>query len=122
MFHQFCQETNADGVIPTFSNHHPRYSYVSLGADGYATEVAEKKPISNNASCGVYYWKRGSDFVKYALEVLSEYPEGGPTCSVIAAYDKALRDGKKIATFECKDAWQLKFPKDLEAFYRARRL
>ena len=27
-------------------------------------EVAEKKVISNNATAGIYYWQKGSDFCK----------------------------------------------------------
>lgn len=120
-FHQFCIKTEADGVIATFSSNHPRFSYVALGSDGFISEVAEKKPISSVATCGVYYWKRGSDFVKYAKEAVVEFPEGGAGCSMIAAYEKALQDSKKLASFKCKYSWQLKFPKDLEAFYRSRK-
>ena len=33
-------------------------------------EVAEKKVISNTATVGLYYWKKGSDFVKYAKKMI----------------------------------------------------
>ena len=29
-------------------------------------EVAEKKVISKHATAGIYYWKKGQEFVKYA--------------------------------------------------------
>jgi hypothetical protein len=105
-FYQTCIKSKADGVIATFTSSHPRYSYVSQGKDGNINEVAEKKTISQNASCGVYFWKRGADFVKYA-----EGLTGGSAaseCSVIMAYKGAINDGLVIETFKCSHSWQLK--------------
>jgi hypothetical protein len=119
-FHIFCQDSNSDGVIATFNSNHPRFSYISLGADGYVEEVAEKRLISNIASCGIFYWKKGSDFVKYAEKAIFDFPEGGLICSMMAAYAASIKDGKRLQTFQCKYSWQLKFPKDLESFYRSR--
>ena len=36
------------------------------------SEVAEKKPISNIATVGVYYWKKGSDYVKYTEQMIEK--------------------------------------------------
>ncbi len=52
-------ETNADGGIVTFKATHPKWSFAKIGHDGFITEVAEKKPISNDATVGFYYWKHG---------------------------------------------------------------
>ena len=59
-------ETNADGGIVTFEATHPKWSFAKINEQGLVTEVAEKNPISNIATIGFYYWKNGSDFVKYA--------------------------------------------------------
>jgi HAD superfamily hydrolase (TIGR01509 family) len=48
-----------DGGILTFEASHPKWSYARVGDDGFVSEVAEKKVISNNATVGVYYWKQG---------------------------------------------------------------
>jgi len=53
-----------DGGILTFKATHPKWSYAKIGDDGFVSEVAEKKPISDNATVGVYFWKKGSDYVK----------------------------------------------------------
>ena len=61
---------NADGIdagILTFKATHPKWSYAKVGEDGFVAEVAEKKPISDDATVGVYYWKKGSDYVKLSL-------------------------------------------------------
>ena len=36
------------------------------------TEVAEKNVISNNATVGIYFWKKGSDYVKYAKQMIKK--------------------------------------------------
>ena len=41
-----------------------------LDNKGYVKEVAEKKPISNNATVGIYWWRKGSDYVKYAERMI----------------------------------------------------
>ena len=55
---------NLDGAILTFEAIHPKWSYAKCDDQGFVTEVAEKKVISNNATVGVYYWKDGEDFVQ----------------------------------------------------------
>ncbi len=47
-----------DAGIITFPNKHPKWSYAKLDDEGYGTEVAEKKPISEHATVGIYYWKK----------------------------------------------------------------
>jgi dTDP-glucose pyrophosphorylase len=49
---------NADGIdggIVTFKATHPKWSYAKIGEDGFVSEVAEKKPISDNATVGIYF-------------------------------------------------------------------
>ena len=48
-----------DGGILTFNASHPKWSYARVGDNGFVCEVAEKKVISDEATVGVYYWKRG---------------------------------------------------------------
>ena len=64
------QETEADGGIVTFKSTHPKWSFAKI--DGRVTEVAEKNPISENATVGYYYWKHGSEFVKYAEQMIEK--------------------------------------------------
>jgi len=55
-----------DGGIVTFHATHPKWSFAKIDEDGIVTEVAEKKPISDIATVGIYFWKKGSDYVKYS--------------------------------------------------------
>jgi HAD superfamily hydrolase (TIGR01509 family) len=65
-------ETNADGGIISFTATHPKWSFAKINENGLVTEVAEKNPISDIATVGYYYWKHGSDFVKYAEQMIEK--------------------------------------------------
>ena len=61
-----------DGSILTFCNPEkdPKWSFAKLNEHGYVIEVREKKPISTNATVGIYYFKSGSDFVEGAFDMI----------------------------------------------------
>lgn len=60
-----------DGVIFCFESTHPKWSFVKIDDEYFVTEVAEKKPISNLATCGVYYYGEGKLFVTAAEEMIN---------------------------------------------------
>ena len=53
---------NYDGGIVCFCHDDPKWSYVRI-KNGLIVETAEKNPISDHATCGIYYFKYGQDFV-----------------------------------------------------------
>jgi len=112
------QETNADGGIVTFKATHPKWSFVKIDERNIATEVAEKNPISNNATVGYYYWKRGSDFVKYAEQMIAKNIRVNNEFYVCPVYNQAIQDGKIIRIDEAKSMWGLGTPEDLEHFIK----
>lgn len=58
--------TDGDGaILTTKGDGTKKWSYALWGAEGF-DHVAEKEPISDRATCGLYWWKRGKDFVTYA--------------------------------------------------------
>lgn len=109
-------ENNADGGIVTFRATHPKWSYAKVGEDGYVTEVAEKNPISNNATVGFYYWKNGSDFVKFAEQMIEKDVRVNNEFYVCPVFNEAIGDGRKIKTFEATKMWGLGTPEDLNYF------
>ena len=52
-------------AIVTFPASGPKWSYV-LCECGQVIEVAEKREISGEATVGIYFWRRGRDFVSAA--------------------------------------------------------
>ena len=110
------QETNADGGIVTFESTHPKWSFVKLNNDGIITEVAEKNPISNIATVGYYFWKKGSDFVKYAEQMIQKNIRVNNEFYVCPVFNEAINDKKIIKSFNIKKMWGLGTPEDLSYF------
>lgn len=105
-----------DGGILTFKATHPKWSYVKLSNDGFVSEVAEKKVISDNATVGVYYWKRGSDYVKYANDMIVANDRTNNEFYVCPVFNYAIKDGKKIRIKEISKMWGIGTPEDLNNF------
>ena len=109
-------ESNCDGGILTFHATHPKWSFVKIDDNGYATEVAEKKPISDIATVGIYFWKRGSDYVKYAEQMISKNIRVNNEFYVCPVFNEAIQDNKKIKIFEIEEMWGIGTPEDLNNF------
>lgn len=107
---------NADGGIAIFKSSHPKWSYARIDEFGYVTEVAEKKPISENATVGIYYWKHGSDFVKYAKQMIEKNIRVNNEFYVCPVYNEAIEDAKKIYAIEVKGMSGIGTPEDLNLY------
>lgn len=111
-----------DGGILTFEATHPKWSYARVGADGFVSEVAEKKVISNEATVGVYYWKKGSDYVKYAEQMIAKNIRVNNEFYVCPVFNEAIEDGKKIKVKRVESMWGIGTPEDLETFLKDHKL
>ena len=112
-------ETGCDGGILTFESVHPKWSYAKVNSDsGLVERVAEKEPISKNATVGIYYWKRGSDFVDYAEKMIEKNIRVNNEFYVCPVYNESILDGKRIVIYEIDSdsMWGLGTPEDLENF------
>jgi beta-phosphoglucomutase-like phosphatase (HAD superfamily)/dTDP-glucose pyrophosphorylase len=105
-----------DGGIVTFEATHPKWSYAKLGDDGFVSEVAEKRPISNLATVGIYYWRHGSDYVKYAEQMISKNIRTNNEFYVCPVFNEAIQDGKKIRIKNVERMWGIGTPEDLNYF------
>ena len=109
-------ETDADGGIVSFKGTHPKYSFAKINDKGLVTEVAEKDPISDIATVGYYYWKKGSDFVKYAEQMIDKNLRVNNEFYVCPVFNEAVKDGKEIRTFDIPKMWCLGTPEDLKYY------
>jgi len=110
---------NADGIdagIVTFKNTHPKWSYARVGDDGFVAEVAEKKPISNDATVGVYFWKHGSDYVRCAEQMIEKNIRVNNEFYVCPVFNEAIEEGKKVRIKEIRRMWGIGTPEDLHNF------
>jgi HAD superfamily hydrolase (TIGR01509 family) len=109
-------EQDVDGGIVTFRATHPKWSCAKIDERGYVTEVAEKNPISDIATVGIYYWKRGSDYVKYAEQMIDKNIRVNNEFYVCPVFNEAVGDDKRIKTFDVPAMWGLGVPEDLNYF------
>lgn len=114
MYSMLCSDT--DGGIVTFEASDSKWSYAKVEQDGYVSEVAEKKVISNEATVGIYYWKRGSDYVQCAEQMISKNIKTNNEFYVCPVFNEAIQNNKRIKTFPIQKMWGLGTPEDLNHF------
>jgi HAD superfamily hydrolase (TIGR01509 family) len=105
-----------DGGIVTFKSTHPKWSFAKLDEDGFVAEVAEKNPISDNATVGIYYWKHGKDYVTYAEQMIDKNIRVNNEFYVCPVFNEAIQDDKKIKIKQIDKMWGLGTPEDLTFF------
>jgi dTDP-glucose pyrophosphorylase len=110
-------ETEADGGIVIFKSTHPKWSFAQINENtGLIDLVEEKNPISDNATVGYYYWKYGSDFIKYAEQMIDKNIRVNNEFYVCPVFNQAIEDGKKIRPFIASQMWGLGTPEDLKKY------
>ena len=86
-------EQNLDAGIVSFHATHPKWSYAKTDENGFVTEVAEKNPISNIATVGIYYWKHGSDYVRFAEQMIENNIRVNKEFYVCPVFNEAIKAG-----------------------------
>jgi NDP-sugar pyrophosphorylase family protein len=115
-FLSYLREKNADGGIVTFIATHPKWSFVKINEEGVVMEVAEKKPISNIATVGIYYFKKGSEFVQAAEQMINKNIRTNNEFYVAPVFNEMISSGKKILTYPIAEMRGLGTPEDLKRF------
>lgn len=105
------------GLISTFDGkRHPKWSYAATDDDGIVTEVREKDPFSDHATTGLYLWRRGSDFVRYANQMIARNIRVNNEFYVVPVFNEAIADGHQFGIVACDRMWGIGVPEDLEFF------
>ena len=98
--------TNVDAIVWTFNDVHPKWSFVRTNSRGFITEVAEKKPISNIATCGIYWYRKGKDFVNYANQMIAKNIRVNNEFYIAPVYNEMIQAGGKIIPFYVNEMHQ----------------
>lgn len=115
-FLDFTWIHDCDGVLGCFISESPKNSYVKLNSEGQITETAEKKVISNFATNGLHYWKRGSDFVGSAEEMIRSDDRCNGEFYVAPTFNYLIKSGKKIMPYFFNMHFPVGIPEDLEKY------
>lgn len=125
-FEEYVESTGCDGCVICYTGFHPHM----LGSDNYAfcrtdgmeiLEVREKQPFTDNkmsefASAGNYYFKKGSYIKKYFQQLIDEDVNINGEYYVSLIYNLMIRDGLVNLVHEIPHMLQWGTPFDLNIY------
>ncbi len=94
------------------NKHSFKYSYCLEIEENHNFVIADMV-ISN---CGIYFYKKGSDFVKYAEQMIKNEATFNNEYYVAPVYNEAIKDNKNIVIHDVEKMWGLGTPEDLTYF------
>jgi len=113
-----CLNSPYDGVVVTYDESTPKNSYAKLNSNGDVVRIEEKNVISNVSLNGIHFWKRGSDFVASADNMIQENERYNNEFYVGPTYNHMIKSGKRVGIFhipkECHNP--VGVPSDLDLF------
>ena len=71
-----------------------------LDENNYVIQTSEKRPISNIASTGCCYYKKGSDFVNSAFAVIEKDVNTQGLYYISSTFNEMILNNKKIGIYE----------------------
>jgi dTDP-glucose pyrophosphorylase len=89
-----------DGGSLIFKSIHPRYSYVKVNEDGFVSEAAQRRPISNNATAGVFWFKKTGDFVDSVKQTIKKDSSVDGKYYVAPVFNEMVLQQKKIGVYQ----------------------
>lgn len=106
---------NYSGALTYHKNNKPHFSFLKLSGDE-VTEIAEKRPISDNAIIGGYFFSKAADFFRVGKEMLKAPPNGAAEYYVSLVYAQLLKDGHKFTAKEAAVYNSFGTPDELRAY------
>lgn len=113
------------GSIATFESNEEKWSYALTEQDCWGVpivkEVAEKKVISKNATCGIYYFSAGRIFCDAAKKMIINDERTRGEFYVCPVYNRILKDNPthRISIYPVEVMTGLGTPEDYESFQRS---
>jgi HAD superfamily hydrolase (TIGR01509 family) len=112
-------QIGADGNMALFLANEDKWSYAKI-KNNRVIEVAEKLVISNNASTGIYGWAKGSDYVKYAEQMIEKNVRVNNEFYICPVYNEAIKDNKRILPIFVDRMYGLGTPEDLDQYLKTK--
>jgi dTDP-glucose pyrophosphorylase len=113
-------QPGVDGLIMTFWADHPKWSYCRMRDEVNVAEVVEKQVVSNEATVGIYNFRKGSDFVRAADLMITRNLRVNNEFYVAPAYNGLIEAGACIQVERCAEGSAgmhgLGTPEDMDAF------
>jgi NDP-sugar pyrophosphorylase family protein len=115
-----ARASEADGSLMTFPSTHPKWSYAQTDDEGNVVAVAEKRPISRNATVGLYYFRRSSDFVKGAEQMILKHATFNGQFYLCPVFNELILMGRRLTIYPItrEQMHSLGTPEDAEQYAR----
>lgn len=115
-----CVQRGLDGSILTFIDveKNPKWSFAKIDESGRVLEVQEKKPISDYATVGLYYFSKGHYFVEAAIDMIVANERVNGEFYTCPVYNYSIAGNKKIGIYNIPASAMhgLGTPEDLQKF------
>lgn len=116
-FLEYMNFRKADAGILTFKASETKWSYAKE-ENGVVSEVAEKNPISNNATVGIYWFKKAKYFVEGAKQMIEKNIRTNNEFYVCPVFNEVIANKLKVVAYPVKRMHSLGTPEDLEIFLK----
>lgn len=110
------QEPSSGGIV-TFEDpqRNPKWSFAAQ-QHGWVQRVAEKDPISDLATAGIYVWKQGAHYVSAADLMIARNQRVNGEFYVCPVYNTAIEQGHRFRTYGVQQMIGLGTPEDLQRY------
>lgn len=98
------QNRNLDSAVVCFDSVHPRWSYARTDDTGNIIETSEKRPISNQAIAGFFYFKKGKYFVDAAMKSITKDASVNGSYYIAPVLNEMILDGKKLGLISVENS------------------
>jgi dTDP-glucose pyrophosphorylase len=107
-----------DGALDVFRARGDKWSFARINAEDRVLETAEKRRISDWATTGLYYFRRGRDFVHHATAMIEAQERSSNEFYIAPVYNRLIAAGADIRANKVDRVWVLGTPEDLADFER----
>lgn len=118
-----CKKRNLDGSVLCFKDNDKKWSYAKIDENGLITMIREKEVISDYATVGIYYFKKGADFVENAIDMIVRNERVNNEFYVAPVYNFSIEKGGKFGIYSI-DKTQMHgigTPEDLDIYIKLRK-
>lgn len=109
---------DVDGVLDVFRAPGDRWSFARVDDQRRVLETAEKRRISDWATTGLYYFRRGSDFARHADAMIAANERSNDEFYIAPVYNRMIAAGADVRANPVDQVWVLGTPEDLARFER----
>ena len=88
-----------DAGTLTFRSLHPRYSYVRTNSQGYVEEASQHRPISQQATAGVFWFARTFDFVEAAKNLIRKDASDSGSFFIAPTFNELILKQQKVGIY-----------------------